>query len=81
MKKVLYDPLCEDVICRVDVDGMNKEYKTWYKLIRDKSTFGVVYFMWKTRFKKRTLSPILNKVLGNSNVRKIYCKIRGYQDV
>lgn len=81
VKKVLYDPLCEDVICRVDVDGMNKEYKTWYKLIRDKSTFGVVYFMWKTRFKKRTLSPILNKVLGNSNVRKIYCKIRGYQDV
>lgn len=76
VQEVLCDSLCKEIMVKVDPKGMNKEYKEWYRLLNTKDSLAVIWFMWKTNFKKKRLSPILNKVLKNPVVMKMYCKVR-----
>lgn len=81
IKRILNDPLCKEIIDGVNSNGMNKEYISWYNLIKKQNTRGIIWFMWKTNFKKRTFSPVLNKALLNPTIQKMYFKVRGYNNV
>ena len=81
INEVIRDPLCKDVVDRVKSDGMNVEYKSWCELLKKQNSTSIIWFMWKTRFKKRTLSKALNKMLRNPSINKLYFKLRSCHSV
>lgn len=77
VKEILTDPFLGEILDEVNTERMNGEYREWYRLLTKRKSLPVLWFMWKTNFKKKQLSPILNKLLKNPTIMKMYCKVRG----
>lgn len=74
---VVTDPLCIGAVNAVTSTGMNREYTDLYNLIKAQNAAGLNRYLKQRAFKKKYMTPILNKLFQNQAVRKLYMKIRG----
>lgn len=77
IQAVISDPLCVGAVNAVTSAGMNREYTDLYSLIKAGDAAGLNRYLKRLAFKKKYVTPVLNKLLRNQTVRKIYQKIRG----
>lgn len=77
IREVVTDPLCVTAVSHISRDGMNPEYTALYNLVKNQDAPGLNKYLKNLALKKKYVTPVLDKVLRNQGVRKLYQKIRG----
>lgn len=76
IKEILSDPLCVSAVNAVSCDGMNREYTALYGYIKSQDAAGLHRYLTQLAFRKKHVTPVLDKLFRNQAVRKFYLKIR-----
>lgn len=75
--QILTDSLCIDAVSRISCAGMNAEYTALYHYIKNQDAMGLRRYLKQLTWKKKYITPLLDKLLKNATVKKLYQKIRG----
>ena len=73
---MLEDPECRRIKHTVTPEGMNREYQALFQAIASGSATKALAAAKGSAFKKNVLYPMVEKLLKNKTVRKVYVRIR-----
>lgn len=76
IREIVTDALCVDAVSRISPAGMNREYTAIYSYIKGQDAIGLSRYLSQLAWKKKHVTPILDKLFKNETVRKIYQKVR-----
>lgn len=77
IREIVTDPLCVEAVNRVSPEGMNQEYAEIFSLVKAQNAPGLNRYLKRLTWKKKHITPVLNKIFQNQRVNKLYQRIRG----
>lgn len=77
IREILTDNLCVTAVSAISCAGMNKEYTTFYSYMKQQNAVGLNRYLKQLAFKKAHIAPVLDVVMKNQAIRKLYRRIRG----
>lgn len=75
--QVIADPLCVDAVNLISCTGMNAEYTALYHYIKSQDAKGLRRYLKQLAWKKKHITPLLDRLLKNAAMKKLYQRIRG----
>ena len=77
MREIITDPLCVNAVNSVSIAGMNQEYTAMYGYMKDQAAKGLKRYLKQLAWKKKYVIPILDRILNNQAIKRLYQKLRG----
>lgn len=77
IREVIADPLCVGAVSAISAAGMNREHAAIYGYVKACDAAGLERYLRNLAWKKKYLTPVLDRVFQNPVLRKIYRKLRG----
>ena len=77
LREVVTDPLCMEAVRRISPAGMNGEYTAIYTYVKNQDAAGLNQYLTRLAWKKKHVTPVLDKLFRNRALKKLYLKIRG----
>lgn len=76
IEEVMSDPICKNALQKIDLVGMNNEYKGLYSVIKEGNANKVIRYMNVLKWKKNRLYPFLAKVISLPGIKQVYKGVR-----
>lgn len=77
IQEIITDSLCIEAVNRISPAGMNGEYTAIYGYVKNQDAEGLNRYLSRLAWKKKHITPVLDKVFQNQTARNLYLKIRG----
>lgn len=77
IREVVMDPLCIEAVGRISHDGMNAEYTAIYGYVKNQDPEGLERYLTRLAWKKKHVTPVLDKLFRNRTLKTLYLKLRG----
>lgn len=77
IRQIVTDPLCVGAVNAVSCRDMNPEYTAMHSYMKQQDAVGLTRYLKQLAWKKKYVTPVLDKLFKNAAVRNLYRKIRG----
>lgn len=77
IREVVTDPLCVEAVGAVSPAGMNREYTAIYGYVKARDAVGLERYLKRLAWKKKHLTPVMERLFKSRIIRTIYRKLRG----